>query len=565
MKTWMYLLLASVMTVVLVTACGSGEDELDVVTAGVTPGADYVATVTTPPATVEVAVPAPGAAADPMRFVQRLTQDFSSNLFRSFTATNGTVQSIANFMSDTTTTRMNTSVSLEIPDGELAQWAALFNDSAEFLDILRLLGNSAVELDMRVQLGDELEMAATLIWALNDTRVLSVEIILLGERLYVGIPELYHRFFVADLAELGINLADFELYFYTDDTLDMDALLYAVAFHEATLVRMVDDVIDAAFDAISRVYSNYGVSVYVNDRAVVYDQIRMVVTDADFADAMLAALGTLYADTAGLVAITDIANTFMALIDPWATAIGVQDVRNGLDVFIDDIIQNIADGNFDSAYSVYFHLYLLPGTDTVVGAQVDIIDVVMRFFWDAGHGFEFALHDYLDNTHIQLHGRLSGVPGNFTGDVWFDFSDRWDAFGGRLATFEYRYTDWDDYAIGVTLNLNDWLAILALDITAYLPNSDFNLTFFVEAAAHTSRTLLEIWDTAGGVRLVLEMTAEEGVSFSIDRPAQTFSDIDELLGMNLFVILGNVGTLMQNIEGLGFNVDLLDMVLGSIF
>jgi len=366
---------------------------------------------------------------------------------------------------------------------------------------------------------------------------------------------------------------------FEDEVMAMlDDMLYLLTSNEAALAAALDSVLAAALGQLPNITTTENVTVTVNNRPVTYNEVTIAFTERELLNAAGAALNALVDSDVVVNLVVDVVNMF-ADLDPWMNRIDAQDVREMLNEGIDEL--NTFPAMATDIYTI--KIYLNPNNNAVTGVEIDLgFGMLFRGFFDFAHGYELLIHQEGDMT-LKIHGTLTGNSRNFSGDLWFEFTEtRWDwwsgeisteTFEGRLATFAVRYYSYTDYSIRIATQLGDIFAMVGENPHYFLPalfanylnNTEISLT--MEARGTASSIVFEIRETTANLGVRFEMTFEEQYQAVITAPNNLLSidDIDLLLGRDLFLILGNLGEVIGQIEAMGFDASIIDMLMAELF
>ncbi|MCL2365157.1 MAG: hypothetical protein FWC71_10895 [Defluviitaleaceae bacterium] len=599
MKKYVYLLAAVILMAVMAAGCGRNNNNDDDYNYGSNGYTTNAATPEMSAATQQRLQERGSAAADPSAFVLGLTQELTGALFGNLSELNnlyadaGPLAIFNELMGNgngngNMASHALASLSLNAPAAQVNRWIAEFPELADFADVLNMVVNSGIEMEILSSVGDDLSIALQFAWTLNNVRLLTFEALLLDGRLYLAVPELYDHHIVIDLEEMfGISMdyIMYELsYIMASDGFEdeifavLDDILDVIARNEAGLAAAFDNVLAAALAQLPNITTTNNVSVIVDSRPVVYNEVTISFTERELIDAAQAALEALIDSDVVIDVFVDVFNLF-ADMDPWMDTITAQDVRSLLNEGVEELNSVPA----LSPHVYVFRIFLNPTTNAVTGMEFDLgIGIILRGFFDFSHGFEFLFHQEGIMT-LKIHGTLQGSSNNFSGDLWFEFTERhWDwmtgadwtdTFAGRLATFEVRYNATDDYYIRIATQLGDIFALVGENphdlmpalFAEYLNNAEISIT--MEASGNTASFVFEIREPVADLSIRFEVALEEVYEANIAAPTMTldFNDIDVLLSRDLLQILGNVFEVIEQIEAMGFDASIVDMLLAEIF
>jgi hypothetical protein len=529
------------------------------------------------------------AAADPITFLRSLTTDMYTAVLNSFSDSTEVLTGIADTLSGEFTVTGDFLFSVQVSPAQVNRWMAEFPELNELRDVINLLLNSGINMEMAVRVNGDTALSATLAWVLEGQRVLGVDVIMLDDMFYVAVPELYNRYIAFSMADLGLDMGELmwlldELGMDMDDMLgdlfgdvfdDIAPLMDILAQHEATIDRVLGNIIQAALDEFKTVRVNNGVTVNVNNRPVVYNEIEMAITELELVNAARISLQLFRADANAVDMTVSLANAVIDMVEPPHRAalyyITAQELRDALDELIDELNPVY----FTNDALTTLHIYLDAATNAPRGAAFTIEGMAFRFFFDSNHGYEISVIEEGGRfpSRFVLRGSLSGNAEHVTGDMWIEVVDNWTNISGKLGSFDIRYTAWDNYSITLQSSLRDWFALagvspndLLIDLFAdYLNNAE--LIVKMEAANNKAHVSVVLQDAVNGLSISMVLNTQENVPVTITAPTDILSldDIDVLLGRDLFTIMGNVGTLMERIESMGYDISILDMLLMELF
>jgi hypothetical protein len=525
------------------------------------------------------------AAADPVGFLQSLTTDLSFAVLGIFSDTSEVFADIAESLSGEITVRGDFSFSVNVNRAQVNRWVAEFPELNEIMGLVNVLLDSGINMEVSVRMNDDMSLAGTLVWALNGERVLGLDMVMLGERFYLGIPELYNRYIAFDLSDLGLDMSELlwlleEMDLMTDSGFDdvfgmLTPVVDILTQNEVIFNRLLSQIAQAAIGEFNNIRVNSGVTVNVNNQPLVYNEIEVTLTELELAKALNISLQLFRNDPPAVEMTADLVNAFVDLVEaPHRAAayyITPQDVRD----FINEMIDEFNPIYFDDTELLTLRILLDANTNAPRGVLFNIEGTAFRFILDPAHGYELSVVEEGErfSNRFVLRGSLNNSNDRIAGDIWIEIEDNHTNVSGRLGAFDVRYAAWDDYSIRINTSVSDWFALAGFNpndfligmFADYLNNAEVILT--AETANGKSHMALEIADAVNGLSIKLEMNAEENVPVTIVAPANTlsFDEIDVLLGRDLFTILGNVAALMERVEGMGYDVSMLDMLLMGLF
>ncbi|MCL2546148.1 MAG: hypothetical protein FWE06_02985 [Oscillospiraceae bacterium] len=518
-------------------------------------------------------------AADPKAFLANVSEGLFGSVLSNIGGSSDVISNISGNLNGGVTGRMNTMFSLNVNPREVDRWAQEFPEIRDVLGLIHLLLDSGVNVEAAYNLnGNDFSGEVSLEWLLNNQRILGFDALMVDDTVYLGVPELYDRYIAINLPDLGLgfNLAEFlymaqDIESFMDDMLgemlggmfdELMPIFDLLERHERALDRLLAEVIDAALAEIKNITVTENVSVQVNERPVRYTEMNVSITETELANAARAAMVVLRDSRDFTDMVIDTANTFGFPVE-------AREVRDVLD----EIINEFDPSYFDDTVFFTIQIYL-DANNSITGIQFGLGEVLIRGFLDFNHGYELTIHDrsVWDPGRIVIRGELRGRSDNFTGDLWIEYEDRWSSMAGRLGTFDIRFQSLDRYSIRLTTAVSDWFTFAGVSPNDMLPPifaeyvNNAEITLHMEAAPNSSRFMLELAEPVNRLSARLEMNFEENVRVNVTAPANTmgFDQIDVLLGRDLFTILGNVSDLIARIEGMGYDVGMLDVLIGEL-
>jgi hypothetical protein len=514
--------------------------------------------------------------ADPAAFLASLTEEVYNAVLNNISTSSDLIANITDSISGGLTGRVSTTLSFNVNQRQVERWSAEFPELRDIMGLVYLLLDSGVSLEATYSMdANDLSGALNLAWLLNNQRILNLEAIMTNNTLFLGIPELYNRYIKLDALDLGFDFVDIMQALQGFDSLfdglfdeffdELSPLFDMLLRHETTLHRTLGEITQAALGEIKNITVNNNVTVDVNHQPVRYTEMVVVITELDLANAARAGLQAFRYNDAAINMVVDFINFFDG-----GMYFTPQEIREELDMVIADFNPLY----FDNSEVVSFQIFLDPNTNAFTGIQFEADDTYFRFFFDFAHGFELTVdnRNSWSPSYFVVRGNLNGRADNFSGDVWIEYSDRWTQYSGRLATFDIRFSAIDRFTVRISGSVGDWFQIGGLNPHSILPSlfaeyvNNAEVILVMESTPNASRFSLELLEPVNGLSAKLEMTAEENVRVNINAPHNTLSlnEIDVLLGRDLLTILGNVSNLIERIEGMGYDVSVLDELISEM-